>query len=104
MTTQTEPQLPIDESTLADFCRRHRIRRLSLFGSRLHGNERPDSDVDLLVEFDPAAIPGLLALAGMEDELSQLMGGLAVDLRTAQDLSRYFRDEVVATAQVRYAG
>ena len=56
------------------------------------------------VEFDPAAIPGLLALAGMEDELSQLMGGLAVDLRTAQDLSRHFRDEVVATAQVRYAG
>ena len=100
----TTPQLPIDDATLADFCKRHRIRRLALFGSRLHGKERPDSDVDLLVEFVPTATPGLLALAGMEDELSQLMGGLAVDLRTAQDLSRYFRDEVVATAQVRYAG
>ena len=103
MTTCTNPPLPIDESTLADFCHRHRIRRLSLFGSRLHGNARADSDVDLLVDFEAGATPGLLAFAGMEDELSQLMGGVPVDLLTALDLGRQFRDEVVSTAQVRYA-
>ena len=98
------PRFPIDDAALAAFCRRHHIRRLSLFGSRLQGRERPESDVDLLVEFDPSRMPGLMAVAGMEAELSALLGGLAVDLRTAQDLSRHFRDEVVATAQVRYAG
>lgn len=95
--------LPIDDATLADFCKRHRIRRLALFGSRLHGNARADSDVDLLVEFEAGATPGLMGFAGMEDELSQLMGGVPVDLLTALDLGRRFRDEVVSTAQVRYA-
>lgn len=96
------PSLNLDPDTLADFCQRHGIRRLSLFGSQLKGTARPDSDIDLLVEFEPEHIPGLLALAGMEIELSELLGR-KVDLRTADDLSRFFRDEVVRTAQVQYA-
>ena len=96
------PSLNIPPSTLTDFCRRHHIRRLSLFGSQLKGTTRPDSDIDLLVEFDPAHIPGLLGIASMEIELSALVGR-KVDLRTARDLSRYFRDEVVAMAEVQYA-
>lgn len=95
--------LNLDEETLARFCEAHHIRRLSLFGSQLKGTARPDSDVDLLVEFDPENIPGLIALAGMELELSDMLGGKKVDLRTAGDLSRYFRDEVVRTAEMQYA-
>ena len=97
------PRLSLDETTLARFCERHHIRRLALFGSQLKGTARPDSDIDLLVEFEPGQVPGLLALASMEQELSELLGGRRVDLRTAEDLSRYFRDEVVRTAEVQYA-
>ena len=92
-----------DDAALASVCRRHHIRRLALFGSTLKGTDRPDSDVDLLVEFEPGATPGLIRLGGMARELSQLLGGRNVDLRTAGDLSRYFRDEVVRTAEVQYA-
>jgi hypothetical protein len=92
-----------DSEALAALCRRHAIRRLSLFGSRLKGRARPDSDVDLLVEFEPGREPGLLGLAGIEAELSKLLGGRAVDLRTPEDLSRYFREEVVRSAEVQYA-
>ncbi|AFL73998.1 putative nucleotidyltransferase [Thiocystis violascens DSM 198] len=95
--------LNLDEDTLADFCKRHRIRRLSLFGSHLKGAARPDRDLDLLVEFEPQQVPGLLGIAGMEIELSEMLGGREVDLRTAGDLSRYFRDEVLRTAEVQYA-
>ena len=97
-----KPHLPIPEDVLAQFCERHHIRRLSLFGSMLKGTQGPDSDVDLLVEFEPDCAPGLISLAGMEEELSALVGR-KVDLRTAQDLSRYFRDEVVRTAEVQFA-
>ena len=96
-------RLSITESELAKFCAQHHIRRLSLFGSVLKGDDQPDSDVDLLVEFEQGKAPGLLGLAAMEIELSDLLGGRRVDLRTSQDLSRYFRDEVVRTAQVQYA-
>lgn len=96
------PSLPIAPETLAAFCRRHHIRRLSLFGSHLKGTAGPDSDIDLLVEFDPAHIPGLLGIAAMEIELSELWGR-KVDLRTAGDLSRHFRDQVVRNAEVQYA-
>lgn len=92
-----------DRAALAALCQRHRIRRLSLFGSVLKGTARPDSDVDLLVEFEPEQTPGLLGIARIEAELSVLVGGRRVDLRTAQDLSRYFRAEVVSTAEVQYA-
>lgn len=95
--------LQMDEAVLAEFCARHHIRRLSLFGSRLAGSAGPDSDIDLLVEFVPGQAPGLFALAEMEAELSALLGGRAVDLRTPQELSRYFRDEVLSKAEVQYA-
>jgi uncharacterized protein len=80
------------------------IRRLSLFGSAPAGTERLDSDVDLLVEFEPGCEPGLLGLASMEAELAAMLGGKRVDQRTPQDLSRYFRDQVLRTAEVQYAG
>lgn len=95
--------LKLDEATLSRFCERHHIRRLALFGSQLKGTARPDSDIDLLVEFEPDGVPGLLGIAAMELELADLLGGRKVDLRTPQDLSRYFRDEVVRTAEVQYA-
>jgi predicted nucleotidyltransferase len=92
-----------DPAALAALCRRYDIRRLSLFGSTLRGTNRPDSDVDLLVEFESGRKPGLLGLAKIQAELTTLAGGRPVDLRTAQDLSRYFRDEIVRTAEAQYA-
>jgi predicted nucleotidyltransferase len=99
---KTRPELNIVPDMLADFCRRHGIRRLSLFGSVLREDFGADSDVDVLIEFEPGREVGLIRLAGMERELTTLLGRKA-DLRTPADLSRYFRDEVVATAQVKYA-
>lgn len=92
----------LDQRALEEVCRRRHIRRLSLFASTLRQANRSDSDVDLLVEFEPAQEPGLLALAEIEAELSDLIGGRLVDLRSPQDLSRHFRDEVVRTAEVQY--
>ena len=92
-----------DQAALAALCRRHHIRRLSLFGSTLKGTARPDSDIDLLVEFEPEARPSLLTMAQIEIELSALLDGRRVDLRTREDLSRYFRDEVVHMAEVQFA-
>jgi predicted nucleotidyltransferase len=96
-------RLPIANEALAGFCARHHIRRLALFGSMLRGTDRPDSDIDLLVEFELGHVPGLLGMAGMERELSSLLGGRRVDLRTAHELSRYFREDVVRTAEVQFA-
>ncbi len=98
----TARKLNLDEAVLRAFCQRHRIRKLSLFGSELKGTARPDSDIDLLVEFEPDAAVTLFDMARMEIELSSLLGGRKVDLRTAEDLSRYFRDEVVRTAEPQY--
>jgi uncharacterized protein len=95
-------RLFFDSEALAAVCRRYRIRRLSLFGSTLSGVARPDSDVDLLVEFESEAKPSLLTMAEIELELALLLNGRRVDLRTAGDLSRYFRDEVVRTAEPQY--
>jgi predicted nucleotidyltransferase len=86
---------------IEEFCVRHRIRRLSLFGSVLTPRFRPESDVDVLVDFEPGSVPGYFDLAGMELELSG-MAGRKVDLRTAQELSRFIRDKVVETAAVQY--
>jgi hypothetical protein len=96
-------RLPLDNEILAGLCRRHHIRRLSLFGSILLGEDRPESDIDLLVEFEPGKAPGLLGLAGIEAELSALLGGRQVDLRTANDLSPHFRRQVIREAVVQYA-
>jgi uncharacterized protein len=95
-------RLFFDSEALGAVCRRYRIRRLSLFGSTLSGVARPDSDVDLLVEFESEAKPSLLTMAEIELELALLLNGRRVDLRTAGDLSRYFRDEVVRTAEPQY--
>lgn len=87
---------------LAEFCRKHHIVKLSFFGSVLRDDFGPQSDVDVLVEFDPAHVPGLIRLAGMEFELAQLIGGRKIEMFTAQDLSHYFRNTVLADAQVQY--
>lgn len=92
-----------DRTALEAFCKRNEIKSLSLFGSTLKGTATPQSDVDLLVVFEEAAKPSLLDVVRMEFELSELLGGKKVDLRTAQDLSRYFRDDVVTSAVVQYA-
>ena len=84
-------------------CRRYYVRKLSLFGSVLRSDFGPHSDIDILVEFDPEHIPGFFRLSEMADELSHLFGGRKVDLRTPQDLSRYFRADVLAHAEVQYA-
>ena len=102
MSNKSNIELPREK--IADFCKRNRIRRLSLFGSALKGELRKDSDIDLLVEFHSDEMaPSLLDLARMERELSKLLGGRRVDLRTPNELSRYFRDEVLSTASVQYA-
>jgi predicted nucleotidyltransferase len=91
------------ETEIAAFCMKHHIHRLSLFGSQLEGSADLESDIDLLVEFDHGKEPGLLRLAEMEHELSALLGGRTVDLRTPKDLSRYFRDKVIQSSKVQYA-
>ena len=95
--------ITVDRSRLAEFCRRHHIRRLALFGSALREDFSEESDVDMLVEFEPGHTPGLLGMARLERELSHILGGRKVDLRTPEDLSRYFRDEVLREAEVQYA-
>jgi predicted nucleotidyltransferase len=92
----------IPHELIADFCRRHSIARLSLFGSILRDDFGPDSDVDVLVEFIAGATPGLFRFAGMEMELSQLLGR-TVHLCTPADLSKYFREQVLREARLQYA-
>jgi len=92
----------VPKDKIADFCKRHHIRKLSFFGSVLRDDFKPESDVDVLVEFEPGEVVGLIRLAGMELELSEILGR-KVDLRTPADLSRYFRDEVLQSAEVQYA-
>jgi uncharacterized protein len=95
-------RIPIDYERLAAFYQQHRIRRLAFFGSVLRENFHPDSDIDVLVEFEPGQRVGLIRFAGLELELSDILGR-KVDLRTPADLSHYFRNEVVASAEVQYA-
>ena len=94
--------ISIPENRLAAFCKANGITRLALFGSVLRDDFGPDSDVDVLVEFEPERIPGLLGVAAMEIALSDLFGGRKVDLRTSEDLSRYFRQDVLDAAEVQY--
>ena len=95
------PRIVVPRDTIADFCRRNHIRRLALFGSVLRDDFRPDSDVDVLVAFEPGHVPGF-AFVGLQEELSALLGR-PVELHTAGFLSRYFRDRVLAEAEVLYA-
>jgi len=95
-------RISVSRTQVASFCRRNRIRRLAFFGSVLRDDFGPESDVDVLVEFEPGHRIGLVGMAGLEIELSQILGR-TVDLRTPYDLSKYFRDRVVANAEVLYA-
>jgi predicted nucleotidyltransferase len=94
-------QITISQEKIAEFCRRHHVRRLSLFGSALRDDFGPDSDIDLLVEFEPGAAVSLFDLGGMQVELSELFAR-HVDLKTPGFLSRYFRQDVLEQAQVIY--
>ena len=91
----------IPKAELETFCRRNHITKMSLFGSALRDALEPGSDIDILVEFDKNHMPGLFDISRMEIELSETIGR-KVDLRTPEDLSRYFRDEVVKNAEVHY--
>ena len=93
--------LALPQAEIEEFCLRNHIRKLSLFGSVLTPRFRPESDIDVLVEFEPGSKITLFDVAGMELELTEKLGR-KVDLRTAGDLSRYFRDHVVATATIQY--
>jgi len=97
-----KPHIEMPRERIAEFCQKHHIRRLSLFGSVLSDEFAPESDIDVLVEFEAGQVIGLLRLAGMEIELSEMLGR-KVDLRTPEDLSRYFRKEVLDSAEVQYA-
>jgi len=99
---ELRPGIEVGDDVLDSFALRHSIRRLAMFGSVLRPDFGPASDIDLLVEFDPDHVPGLLAMAAMELELERILGR-RVDLRTYGDLSRYFRDRVRASAQDLYA-
>lgn len=96
-------RLPLSDAEIRAFCQKQHIRRLALFGSVLRDDFGPSSDIDMLVEFEPGHVPGLLRLAAMERELSAMIGGRRIDMRTPRDLSRYFRADVIAQAVVQYA-
>jgi predicted nucleotidyltransferase len=95
------PQISVNRNKIADFCQRNHIRRLAFFGSVLRDDFGPESDVDVLVEFEPGHTPGL-SFFRMEEELSQILGR-KVDLNTPQSLSRYFRQSVLDEAEVQYS-
>src|SRR5208283_929044 len=95
-------QIEIPKDKLAEFCRAKHILKLALFGSVLREDFRADSDVDVLVQFEPDHIPGFIALAGMEEELSALLGGRKVDLVTEKFLNRRIRQQVLEQSEVEY--
>lgn len=95
--------LRYDEAALADLCLRHRVRRLDLFGSRAKGTAGDGSDVDLLVEFEPGHVPGLLGFIALQQELADLLGD-EVDLVSRGGLSPYMRDEILASRSLLYGG
>jgi hypothetical protein len=97
------PNVPLPKGKIADFCRRHHIRRLAFFGSVLREDFRPESDIDVLVEFDPDHVPGFIALHAIEAELAAILGGRKVDLVTPGFLNHRIRDRVLAQAEVAYA-
>lgn len=100
MGSRAKIEVPLERISV--FCKKNHIRRLALFGSVLSDRFKSESDIDVLVEFEPGQVVGLLRMAGMEHELSDVFGR-PVDLRTPSDLSRYFREEVLASAEVQYA-
>jgi len=99
MAYSLEQKMP--RKKLIEFCKRNYIRKLSVFGSALSGQLGPESDIDLLVEFEQGHTPGLFSIVRMEMELAEMLGR-KVDLRTPEDLSQYFRNEVVQNAKLQY--
>lgn len=97
----THHGIDISQDELMGFCLRQHVCKLSLFGSILRDDFRPESDIDVLVEFEPGHVPGMLRMAALEMELSALFGR-TVDLRTPAELSRHFRDQVMREAEVQY--
>ena len=97
----TKAKIDIPKEKITDFCRRHRIRRLAFFGSVVRDDFQPDSDVDVLVEFEPGTRIGMIRLAGLELELGKILGR-KVDLNTPGFLSEYYREQVIAEAEVQY--
>jgi predicted nucleotidyltransferase len=95
--------LQYDEEALATLCLKHHVRRLDLFGSRAKGTARDGSDVDLLVEFEPGRVPGLLGFIALQEELADLLGA-EVDLVSSDGLSPYMRDEILASRSSLYEG
>lgn len=93
--------ISIPSEKIAQFCQRYYIQKLSFFGSVLRKDFSPKSDLDILVEFDPKHIPGLIRLSAMEQELSHIFQR-QVDLCTPEDLSHYFRQEVLDSAIIEY--
>lgn len=98
---QVRPDLDILKDKIAEFCKKNHIRKLSLFGSALRDDFSPDSDIDILVEFEPDAHVGLIKFAGLELELSEILGR-KVDLNTPGFISKYYREQVLAEAEVQY--
>ena len=96
------PRIALDRNQIAEFCRRHHVRKLSLFGSVLRDDFRPDSDVDVLVEFEPGRPVGL-RIIDIEEELSKMLGGRRVDIVSEKYLNRRLRNRVLASAEVEYA-
>ena len=96
-------KINLPSQKIVEFCKKNHIVKLSLFGSVLRDDFRMDSDIDFLVEFEPGKAPGLISYCRMERELAGIIGYQKVDLRTPQELSKYFRDEVLAQAEVQYA-
>jgi hypothetical protein len=96
-------RIPVAPGRIAAFCRANGIQWLALFGSVLTERFGPQSDVDLLVEFEPGASVSLFRMSELEAELSRILGGRKVDLRTPGDLSRYFKNEVLSEAETLYA-
>ena len=94
--------ITLSKEKIEEFCLRNRIRKLALFGSVLRDDFSPESDIDVLVEFEPGARVGFFELYDLEQELSALFGGKKVDINTPKCLSKYFRDEVLTTAEVQY--
>jgi len=92
----------VSQDAITEFCHSHHISRLAIFGSALRDDFGSQSDIDVLVNFEAGHVPGFFALFDMEEQLSEIFGGRKVDLRTPEDLSRYFRDEVIKTAEVQY--
>jgi len=96
-----EARISMPKERIAEFCKRNRVRRLSLFGSVLREDFGPDSDVDILVEFEPGTRMGLIRLSGLEIELGKIVGR-KVDLNTPGFLSKYYRDQILTEADVQY--